>query len=117
MPNHRFELAQDHDHLTFHLRTPEGQTLLTGLGSKSKIMVQNEIMHARNALRDPAHLVPHQAADGTHWFVLKDLDGSVLAKTPHVATATDLDDMRVRILAVAASAPIVDLTKRSAHVH
>lgn len=117
MATNRFELTQEHDHVIFHLRTPEGKTLLTGLGSKSKIMVQNEIMHVRNSLRDPSHLVPHQATDGSHWFVLKDVDGSVLAKSPHVATAAELEDLRIRILAVAASAPIVDFTKRSAHVH
>lgn len=117
MPTTRFELVSDHDHLTFNLRTAEGQVLLTGLGAKSKIMVQNEVLHVRNSLRDPSHLVAHEAPDGSHWFVLKDADGSVLARSPHVTTKAALDELRLRILAVAASAPIVDLIKRTAHAH
>ena len=97
MPTTRFELVSDHDHLTFNLRTAEGQVLLTGL--------------------DPSRLVAHEAPDGSHWFVLKDADGSVLARSPHVTTKAALDELCTRILAVAASAPIVDLIKRSAHAH
>jgi hypothetical protein len=113
----RFELILDHDKVTFHLRTADGQVLLTGLGAKSKIMVQNEILHVRKALRDPSHLVPHEGRDGSHWIVVKDLDGSVLAKTPHVETAAAANDLIARILALAPAAPIVDLTKHHAHAH
>jgi hypothetical protein len=116
MASTRFEIVPDHDQLTFHLRTTEGQTLLTGLASNSKIMLQNEILHARKALRDPSHLVKHTGNDGSHWIVLKDLDGSVLAKSPHLPSDTALDEVIDRVLAVAATAPIVDLTKR-AHAH
>ncbi len=116
MPSTRFEIVPDRDHLTFHLRTTEGQTLLTGLGSNSKVMLQNEILHARKALRDPTHVVKHRGNDGSHWIVVKDLDGSVLAKSPHVPSEAALDEVIERVLAVAATAPIVDLSKR-AHAH
>ena len=116
MPSTRFEIVHDRDQLTFHLRTTEGQTLLSGLASDSKIMLQNEILHARKALRDPSHIVKHHGADGSHWIVVKDLDGSVLAKSPHVPSETALDEVIQRVLAVAATAPILDMTKR-AHAH
>jgi hypothetical protein len=112
MPSTRFEIVPDRDQLTFHLRTAEGLTLLTGLGGSSKIMLQNEILHVRRALRDPTHLIRHQDADGSHWIVVKDLDGSVLAKSPHVPSAAALDEVVDRVLQVAATAPIVDLSKR-----
>jgi hypothetical protein len=116
MASTRFEIVPDHDQLTFHLRTTDGQTLLTGLGSNSKIMLQNEILHARKALRDRSHIVKHAGDDGTHWIVVKDLDGSVLAKSPHLPTPEALEEVIARVLAVAATAPIVDLSKR-AHAH
>lgn len=117
MPTTRFELVLDHGTPTFQLRTPTGQVLLSGLGSKSKIMVQNEILHVRSALRDPTRLVPHQAPDGTHWVVLKDEDGSVLAKSPHVPSQTALQELTTQVFAVAASAPILDRTKHSVSAH
>lgn len=114
----RFELVPHHDRMTFNLRTAEGEILLTGLGgSSSKVMVQNEILHVRSALRDRANLVPHHGKDGSHWVVLKDHDGSVLAKSPHVANAHEREALESRLLAVAGKAPIVDLTKRAAHAH
>jgi hypothetical protein len=116
MASTRFEIVPDHDQLTFHLRTTEGHTLLTGLGTDSKIMLQNEILHVRTALRDPSHIVKHHGNDGSHWIVVKDLDGSVLAKSPHVPSAEALEEIVARVLAVAATAPIVDRTKR-AHAH
>lgn len=113
MPTTRFEIVPDHDQLTFQLRTAEGQTLLTGLAESSKIMLQNEILHVRRALRDASHIVPHHGDDGSHWIVVKDLDGSVLAKSPHVPSTEALDEVIERVLAVAPTAPIVDLSKRA----
>jgi hypothetical protein len=116
MTSTRFEIVPDRDQFVFHLRTTDGQTLLTGLATSSKIMLQNEILHARKALRDPSHVVKHVGTDGAHWIVVKDLDGSVLAKSPHLPSVTALDEVIDRVLAVAATAPIVDLSKR-AHAH
>jgi hypothetical protein len=114
----RFELVLDHDKMTFQLRTHEGQTLLTGLGSTtSKIMLQNDILHVRRASTDASHLVEHEGKDGTHWVTVKDKDGSVLAKSPHVATVAAMQEIKARILAVVAAAPIVDLAKRAVHAH
>lgn len=114
----RFELVPHHDRLTFNLRTTDGEILLTGLGSSSsKIMVQNEIQHVRSALKDRANLVPHHGKDGSHWVVLKDHDGSVLAKSPHVADVHARQALETRLLEVAGKAPIVDLVKRAAPAH
>jgi hypothetical protein len=117
MPTNRFEIVRERDQLTFHLRTVEGMTLLNGLAESSKIMLQNEILHLRRALREPSQVVRHQGSDGSHWIVVKDQDGSVLAKSPHVPSAAALDEVVERVLAVAPSAPIVDLSKRAAVPH
>lgn len=111
----RFELTVDHDQIFFQLRAATGEVLLRSLGSNSKIMTQNEILHLRRALQSPQQLVNHQAADGSHFLVVKDKDGSVLAKSPHVDNLAHLRELTDKVLAIYAGAPIVDLTKR-AHV-
>ena len=113
----RFELVLDHDKMTFQLRTGDGQTLLTGLGGTSKIMLQNDILHVRRAITDPTHVVDHVGKDGTHWVTVKDHDGSVLAKSPHVSNAGEVAIIKARILELAPAAPIVDLTKRAVQAH
>lgn len=113
----RFELVLEHDKFNFHLRLPDGPALLTGLTSNSKIMTQNEVAHVRTALRDPACIVPHQTSDGRHFLVVKDKDGSVLAKSPTVGSSTELEALTAKIVAAAATAAVVDLSKRAAHSH
>jgi len=107
----RFEIVHEHDTFLFQLRTADGEVVLRSLGSPSKIMTQNEILHLRSAIRDESHFVPHVADDGTHFLVLKDKDGSVLAKTDHVGSAAVLDQLKETIIA-AGAAPMIDLTKK-----
>jgi uncharacterized protein YegP (UPF0339 family) len=109
----RFELVLDHEKFRFVLRAADGQVLLNGLPGTSKIMVQNDILHLRSALRDGANLVPHRAADGSCFLTVKDKDGAVLARSPQVATDAALAEMAQAIPALAAKAPIVDLTKHA----
>jgi uncharacterized protein YegP (UPF0339 family) len=113
----RFELVLDHDKFNFHLRTADGLTLLTGLGSTSRIMTQNEIAHVRSSLRDPSHLVSHVGDDGSFFVTVKDKDGSVLAKSPHVGSKALLEELAHRILTLAPQAPMIDLSKRAASAH
>jgi len=110
----RFELVLDHDKVNFQLRGDGGRTLLAGLPGTSKIMLQNAILHVRSALRDSHNLVPHRSADGRHFLAVKDKDGSILAKSPHVATPGEVEELAHTILAVAGKAPIVDMTKHTA---
>ncbi len=106
----RYEVVLDHDDtFVFQLRTADGDVVLRGLGSPSKIMVQNEILHLRNALRDDSRIVPHEA-DGEHFVVVKDRDGSVLAKSKRVDSEAALKELVDGLLA-AATAPIIDLSK------
>ncbi|MCK5942119.1 MAG: hypothetical protein KAI24_09135 [Planctomycetes bacterium] len=108
----RFEVVLEHDDtFFFQLRHKDGDIVLRGLGSPSKIMTQNEILHLRNSLREETRRVPHVSDDGEHFLVIKDHDGTVLAKSPRVATKAALDQLEHRILEVA-GAPIVDLTKK-----
>lgn len=109
----RFELILDHEKFRFVLRAADGRALLTGLPATSKIMVQNDILHLRSALRDGANLVPHRAADGGAFLTVKDKDGAVLAKSCHLPAETALPELAQAIAAAAAKAPIVDLTKHA----
>jgi hypothetical protein len=111
----RFEISQDTDgRFHFQLRASDGSVLLNSLPGDSKIMAQNEILHARNAVRDPERIVPHHAQDG-HFLVLKDRDGSVLARSPRVDSAAALDALAVQIRDAASAAGLVDTTKRKHH--
>lgn len=113
----RFEIVHEHDDFFFQLRTADGDVVLRSLGSPSKIMTQNEILHSRTAMRDDSHWVPHEAKDGSHFLVLKDKDGSVLARSSQTQSSAELDQLRELIIA-AGTAPMIDMTKKhSSHVH
>ncbi|HEB53695.1 MAG TPA: hypothetical protein ENI87_10625 [bacterium] len=103
-------MTDDGGSFFFQLRTGDGEVILRGLGTTSKIMTQNEILHARNSLREEERLVPHQADDGKWFAVLKDRDGSVLARSPRVEGREQLEAL-VERLQRHAGAPMVDLSK------
>lgn len=108
----RFEVTHDAGQFLFVLRGADSSVLLRGLPGDSKIMVQNEILHLRRALGDPTRVVAH--GDGTnHFVVIKDTDGSVLAKSPHQATREALDDLLATVRKAAVTAPTIDLAKRA----
>lgn len=112
----RFEVVLEHDDTYFfQLRMDDGSVILRSLGSDSKIMTQNEVLHLRNSLRDDSRLVPHGGEDGSFFLVVKDRDGSVLARTPRAKTRPELDELTSKLLASSA-APMVDLSK-SHHAH
>ena len=107
----RYEVVLgDDETFFFQLRTADGDVILRSLGSPSKIMTQNEILHLRNSLRDESRLVPHESADGSRFLVIKDSDGSVLARSAKVGSDDELESMAAQLQA-AASAPMVDLAK------
>ncbi|MEO6593461.1 MAG: hypothetical protein ABIP94_01765 [Planctomycetota bacterium] len=112
----RFELVlETGGKFHFLLRSPDGEVLLRSLAGDSKIMAQNELLHARNALRDDARLVPHEGEDGSRFLIVKDRDGSVLARSPKVNTAAELHALTEQIRHAGQGAPVIDLTKRRAH--
>lgn len=114
----RIEVVLEHDDaFFFQIRTADGDVVLRSLGSPSKIMTQNEILHLRSAVRNDSHWIPHEADDGSHFFVLKDKDGSVLAKTSRAKSADELEQLK-QIIVAAGSAPMLDLTKQhNSHTH
>ncbi len=112
----RFELVLDpNGKFHFQLRAPEGEVLLQGLSCDSRIMAQNDVLHTRNSLQDEAHVVGHVADDGTRFVVVKDHDGTVLARSPHVSTQPMLEELLTKIRNAAVNAPLVDLSKRKLH--
>ena len=113
----RFELVVDHDQTFFQLRETAGGVLLRSLGSRGKITSQNEILHLRRALRDPAQLVPHKAPDGSCFVVVKDLDGTVLARSPQLPDQPALDRLITKVMATYDKASVVDCTKRPQPSH
>lgn len=112
----RFELVQDPSgKFHFQLRGASGEVLLQGLACDGKIAAQTEVQHVRKALQDPMLLVDHAAADGTHFVVIKDRDGSVLARSPHVASEAAILAVCAEITSTAEKAPLIDLSKQRAH--
>lgn len=111
----RFELVLDPSgKFHFQLRGAKGQVLLQGLACDGKIAAQTEVQHVRKALQDPDLVVDHDAKDGTHFLVVKDHDGSVLARSPHLA-AEALSTLRLEVAITAEKAPLIDLSKHRAH--
>ncbi|MBL8726035.1 MAG: hypothetical protein JNK49_18460 [Planctomycetes bacterium] len=108
----RFELVADpRGAIHFELLDPQGTLLLQGLASNSKIMVQNEVLHTRQSVVDDQRVVLHETGEGQHVMVVKDHDGTVLARSPKLAPSVDLAAMREQIRSNAASAPLIDRTK------
>lgn len=107
----RFELVLEHeDTFLFQLRTKDGDVVLRGLGSNSKIMTQNELLHLRRAVKDETHLVPHVGDDSSHFLIIKDQDGSVLARSSKTKSKPELDALTAFIVESIGS-PMIDLTK------
>jgi hypothetical protein len=108
----RFELVADpRGTIHFELLDPDGTLLLQGLASDSKIMVQNEVLHTRQSVVDDQRVVLHETSEGQRFMVVKDHDGSVLARSPKLAPSVDLGTLREQIRSNAASAPLIDRTK------
>lgn len=106
----RFNLvADDRGRISFCLVGDDDQVLLQGLPCRGKIDAQTEVMHTREVLRAD-HLVPHEDDGGNHFVVLKDDDGNVLARSPHVAAAA-LPTMVQKICDNGPSAAIIDRTR------
>jgi uncharacterized protein YegP (UPF0339 family) len=107
----RFEIVQGPDgKFLFQLRGNDGSVLLHSLSCDSKIMAQNEVLHARNSLRDDTRLVEHSADDGTSFFVIKDRNG--IARSAHVGSSNELAALIELVRSTAQHAPLVDLAKR-----
>lgn len=106
----RFEIVREHDEFCFLLRTDDGEVILRGLGSPSKVMTQNEILHLRKSLRDDSHMVPHEDESGRRFVVVKDDDGSVLARSAKVDSEDELLSLERRMID-AATAPMIDLAR------
>lgn len=108
----RFEVVLEHDDtFFFQLRTADGNVALRSLASNSKIMTQNEILHLRKAMQDESLLVPHVGADDSHFLVIKDQDGSVLARSSKTRSAAELKEL-TQTIRDASHSPIIDLTKK-----
>ena len=108
----RFELVLEHeDTFIFQLRTSDGDIALRGLGSNSKIMTQNELLHLRKAVKESSHLVAHVGSDDSHFLIVKDDDGSVLARSSKTKSKLELDAL-AEFISKAAESPMIDLTKR-----
>tara|TARA_R110002072_G_scaffold4174_5_gene29510 strand:- start:13350 stop:13706 length:357 start_codon:yes stop_codon:yes gene_type:complete len=110
----RFELVHEHNDYIFQLRTKDGDVVLRGLGSDSKIMTQNELLHLRRAVKDESHLVPHVSDDGSHFLIIKDSDGSVLARSSKTNSKSEFEAL-TKVIVDAIDAPIIDLTKANKH--
>ena len=110
--NARFELVSDDPgRFFFRLLDRTGRLLLTGLPCEGKIAAQSEVLHARNSIRAADRFVSHRADDGSHFVVLKDKDGSVLAKSATMATEAELTALIAQATALGGAAPLVDLTR------
>lgn len=107
----RFEIVlADDGSYVFQLRSNAGELLLKGPHCPSKIMTQNGILHLRRALQHPELMEAHTNADGSSFIVVRDQDGSALARSRRAASDTVREDLE-RSLCEAAGAPMIDLTK------
>ncbi len=109
----RFEIILDTaGKYYFHLRGPDGGALLASHAFDSKIMAQSAVMNARSALKDETRVLKQQGDDGKHCLIVRDKDGTMLARSPGVAGEPDLEPLCEAIRGVGIVAPVVDLTKR-----
>lgn len=112
MSTHFELLTDDRSRVSFYLYGDDGEVLLRGLPCRGKIDAQTEVMHTRQSLAESEHLVPHVDESGRHFVVLKDDDGTVLARSRHVATPDDLEALIGEVALAGAEAPIIDKTRR-----
>lgn len=107
----RFEITlTEEGSFRFQLRAGSGDLLLRGATSSSKIMTQNRILHLRSALRDPARFEAHRNVDGSSFVIVRDNDGSALARSRPATDEATRRELELTLTA-AAEAPMIDLTK------
>ncbi len=105
----KFEIVQDdHGRFCFRLIDADETMLLTGLPNSGKIAVQGDVQRTRQSIRAADRFHPHTAHDGSLFAVLKDKNGSVLARSRVVAQQPELDGLLQRIGAIAGDAPLLD---------
>jgi hypothetical protein len=110
----RFELLCDEQgRISFCLVGDDG-VLLQGLPCRGKVAAQTEIMHTREFLRTPDHLVPHESQQGEHFVVVKNDDGDVLARSRRVGSAGELAELVEVIRNTGVDATIIDQTRHGA---
>ena len=109
--NARFELiCDDSDRIHFRLLDTEGHPLLTGGPTNGKITAQNEVLHARSAIKDERFLP--QSDNGKHYVILQDKDGSDLAKSCKVDSEAEIPALLTAIRECGAAMAIIDHTKK-----
>lgn len=106
-----FELTADEQgRYSYTLKGTAGEPLLLGLKSAGRTDVGIDVVHVRRAVRDLHHFVPHLADDGA-FAVLKDTNGDVLGKTPHVPKTR----LRQLVVAIQDLAPVAFIHEDHAH--
>lgn len=107
----KFEIAYEPEgRFVFRFHGADSRILLEGHPSRSKIEVQMDVQHVREALKGAGHFAAHEK-DGAHFAVLHDKNDDVLARTPRFASAAELEEVLHHLRKHAVHAAVIDHAK------
>lgn len=108
----KFEIAYEPEgRFVFRFHGSDSQVLLEGLPAKSKVEVQMDVQHVREALKGAGRFARHEK-EGAHFAVLHDKGDDILARTARFATAAELDHALQDLHAQAVTAAVIDHAKQ-----
>lgn len=108
----KFEIAfEPEGRFVFRFHGSDSRVLLAGLPARSKVEVQMDVQHVREALKGTGRFAKHEK-EGAHFGVLHDEGDGILGRTARFATATDLDRAIEDLRAQAVSAAVIDHTRQ-----
>lgn len=107
----KFEIAYEPEgRFVFRFHGADSRILLEGLPSKSKVEVQMDVQHVREALKGEGRFAMHEK-EGAHFAVLHDKNDEILARTPRLASSTELEAVLAHLHEHATHAAVIDHAK------
>lgn len=107
----KFEIAYEPEgRFVFRFHGADSRILLEGHPSKSKVEVQMDVLHVREALKGAGRFAEHDK-DGVHFAVLHDKNDEVLARTPKFASAAEMAEVLAELREQAVHAAVIDHAK------
>lgn len=114
----KFEIVQENTgKFAFHLKDNGGQVQLSSLSYSGKISAQTDVARVRKWIDDDHRVVRHARPSGEFFFVVKNDDGEVVARSVMAQSESHLEELVQQVRSQAATAALLDHTSKARNRH